>query len=226
MTTSAVLVRVGGADCAQAARDHHAFRPPFPPQATRHAELEAFDALRAADEAAGRPPRASLAGVTLVVTVEPCIMCGAALADTLKPDAVVFGCWNDRFGGCGSVLDAVGDRHGGCGLEEGDAGQAAGAPPFELRGGVRAAEAVALLKQFYETGNPTGKGEMGGGGDVRGDCEGARGRVEEGGRGRVEEGGRPRTDAPSFSSTFPQPPTRAAPSCRCPTSTTRPLRFV
>lgn len=82
-------------------------------------------------------------------------MCGAALADTLRPDAVVFGCWNDRFGGCGSVLDAVGDRHGGCGLE-GEGGDDTSQPPLQLRGGVRAADAVALLKLFYETGNPTG----------------------------------------------------------------------
>ena len=86
-------------------------------------------------------------------------MCAAALATALLPDAVVFGCWNDRFGGCGSVLDAVGERHGGCGLEEGEEEEKKNnsPPPFALRGGVRAADAVALLKLFYETGNPTGE---------------------------------------------------------------------
>lgn len=37
------------------------------------------------------------------VTCEPCIMCAAALRD-IKIKNVVFGCSNDRFGGCGSVL--------------------------------------------------------------------------------------------------------------------------
>lgn len=136
---------------------HFLSPPPF--QATRHAELEAFDALRSADITAGRPPRPNLSGTTLIVTVEPCIMCAAALSTTLLPDAVVFGCWNDRFGGCGSVLDAVGERLGGCGLEEKEeeAKTNSSPTPFALRGGVRAADAVALLKLFYEMGNPTGE---------------------------------------------------------------------
>jgi len=40
----------------------------------------------------------------LYVTVEPCIMCAAALR-LLKVPTVVFGCYNDRFGGCGSTLN-------------------------------------------------------------------------------------------------------------------------
>ena len=39
----------------------------------------------------------------LYVTCEPCIMCAAALS-LLQLRRVVFGCANDRFGGCGSVL--------------------------------------------------------------------------------------------------------------------------
>ena len=177
--------------------------PPSPLQATRHAELVAFDALRAADAAAGAIPRSTLAGATLIVTCEPCIMCAAALT-LLRPDAVVFGCWNDRFGGCGSVLDAAAACHGGCGLgvvgEGGDAGgegarDSPGAPPprspFPQRGGVRAGAAVALLKQFYETGNPAGVEE--------------RRRRQEGAAAHVQS-----RRAPSPSR--PQPPSRAAPS--------------
>ncbi len=41
--------------------------------------------------------------VTLYVTVEPCIMCAAALSE-LNIGKVVYGCGNDRFGGNGSVL--------------------------------------------------------------------------------------------------------------------------
>lgn len=39
----------------------------------------------------------------LYVTVEPCVMCAAALRH-LGIGKVYFGCFNERFGGCGSVL--------------------------------------------------------------------------------------------------------------------------
>jgi tRNA(Arg) A34 adenosine deaminase TadA len=37
------------------------------------------------------------------VTVEPCIMCASALRQ-MKIREVYYGCNNDKFGGCGSVL--------------------------------------------------------------------------------------------------------------------------
>lgn len=40
----------------------------------------------------------------LYVTVEPCVMCAAALR-FLGIGKVFYGCGNDRFGGCGSVLN-------------------------------------------------------------------------------------------------------------------------
>ena len=43
------------------------------------------------------------------VTCEPCIMCAAALRD-MKIKTVVFGCSNDRFGGCGSILSVHNGR--------------------------------------------------------------------------------------------------------------------
>jgi tRNA(Arg) A34 adenosine deaminase TadA len=39
----------------------------------------------------------------LYVTCEPCIMCAAALS-MIQIGRVVFGCYNDKFGGCGSIL--------------------------------------------------------------------------------------------------------------------------
>lgn len=44
-----------------------------------------------------------LSETTLYVTVEPCIMCASALRQ-LGIKEVYYGCGNDRFGGCGSVL--------------------------------------------------------------------------------------------------------------------------
>ena len=73
-------------------------------QATRHAELEAIDAILAdAALTLTPPPTYPLATTTLYVTVEPCIMCASALRQLGIKD-VYYGCGNERFGGCGSVL--------------------------------------------------------------------------------------------------------------------------
>jgi tRNA(Arg) A34 adenosine deaminase TadA len=66
--------------------------------ATRHAELEAIDKIlgehgHSADV---------ISECTLYVTVEPCIMCASALRQ-LRVRRVVYGCANDKFGGCGTL---------------------------------------------------------------------------------------------------------------------------
>ena len=66
-------------------------------QATQHAELEAIDHLLPT-----HPP--PLTSITLYVTVEPCVMCASALRQ-IGIGRVIYGCGNDRFGGCGSVID-------------------------------------------------------------------------------------------------------------------------
>ena len=71
--------------------------------ATRHAELVAIDALTA--ERGRTEAQALLRRSELYVTCEPCIMCASALAQ-LGVASICFGCRNDRFGGCGTVLDA------------------------------------------------------------------------------------------------------------------------
>lgn len=43
-----------------------------------------------------------LRGVTLYVTVEPCLMCASAMRQ-VGIEKVIYGCANDRFGGCGGV---------------------------------------------------------------------------------------------------------------------------
>ena len=116
----------------------------------------------------------SLHECVLYVTVEPCIMCAAALLyrDVRK---VFFGCRNPRFGGNGSVLalnepchagrpataaavaggddDAVeGDDDDTEKKEGGGAGGCCGGWQFagyESEGGHRQDEAVALLQTFY-----------------------------------------------------------------------------
>lgn len=73
---------------------------------------------------------------TLYVTVEPCIMCASLLAQ-VGIGRVVFGCHNERFGGNGSVYA----------LHQG---------AYESTPGLCRQAAVDLLKQFYESGNPSG----------------------------------------------------------------------
>lgn len=77
---------------------------------------------------------------TLYVTVEPCIMCGAALRQA-GIGRVVFGAGNERFGGCGSVLGAHDDD------------ELCNAPGYEAVGGVYRQEAIMLLRRFYLTEN-------------------------------------------------------------------------
>ena len=111
---------------------------------------------------------------TLYVTVEPCIMCASALVQ-LRIGRVVYGCGNERFGGCGSVLNvnlkqptaqpqsppgrdsAAYGTEGMARHEEASKTNEAPQYHFSCIGGVRAAEAVDALKQFYSRGNPNGR---------------------------------------------------------------------
>lgn len=95
---------------------------------TAHAEVIA---LRAAAAAAGGW---RLTGATLVVTLEPCVMCAGALV-AARVDRLVFGAWDDRAGAVGSVWDLVRDR--------------ALLHRPEVVGGVLAAESAELLRAFF-----------------------------------------------------------------------------
>lgn len=71
---------------------------------------------------------------TLVVTLEPCIMCaGAAMAARL--DRVVFGAWDTKAGACGSVWDLPRDRRA---LHR-----------IEIVGGVAADACAGVLAEFF-----------------------------------------------------------------------------
>ena len=70
---------------------------------TAHAEVLA---LRAAARARGEW---RLDGCTLVVTLEPCVMCAGA-AVLSRVERLVFGAWDPKAGAAGSVWDLVRDR--------------------------------------------------------------------------------------------------------------------
>ena len=71
--------------------------------ATRHAEMLAVEQVRDWCKKVDKNEVDVFKQSVLYVTTEPCIMCAAALR-ILKLTNVVYGCPNQRFGGCGSRL--------------------------------------------------------------------------------------------------------------------------
>ncbi|KAH7890842.1 cytidine deaminase-like protein [Phlebopus sp. FC_14] len=110
--------------------------------ASRHAELEAIDLILADNVLTPEPSttRYPLSDTTLYVTVEPCIMCASALRQ-LGIKEVFYGCENDKFGGCGSLLGVNESlRH-------------PVHPSYKATGGYLRDEAIMILRRFYVTEN-------------------------------------------------------------------------
>lgn len=105
--------------------------------ATRHAEINCVDRTLDWCRAMGLDQRAVFPAIEIYVTVEPCGMCADALGQ-LGVARLVYGCSNDRFGGCGSVVDVPRMYEHTYGIVE----------------GVRAGDAIQLLKDFYKGENP------------------------------------------------------------------------
>lgn len=95
---------------------------------TAHAEVLA---LR---EAAASRNDWHLEGCTLVVTLEPCVMCAGAVLAARVP-RVVFGAWDEKAGAVGSVYDVLRDRR----LNH----------RVEVYAGVLAEECAELLLDFF-----------------------------------------------------------------------------
>ncbi|NBT47515.1 MAG: nucleoside deaminase [Actinobacteria bacterium] len=75
-----------------------------------------------------------LAGYTLVVTLEPCVMCAGAI-QAARISRVVFGAWDEKVGGSGSLYDLVRDKRLGS--------------EIEVIPEVLSLEAGNLLKEFF-----------------------------------------------------------------------------
>ncbi|KAG2397771.1 tRNA(adenine(34)) deaminase [Vigna angularis] len=118
--------------------------------ATRHAEMEAIDVLlgqwqknrHSMSEVAEK-----FSNCSLYVTCEPCIMCASALS-ILGIKEVFYGCSNDKFGGCGSILSLHSSNTTTVNNE------VPSGKNFKSTGGIMASEAVLLFRTFYEQGNP------------------------------------------------------------------------
>ena len=118
----AVLVR----DEAIIAAGHNA--PIASHDPTAHAEITV---LRAAGQALGSY---RLSDTTLYVTLEPCVMCAAAVVHA-RVRRLVFGAWDPRAGGAGSIVNVFalpGVNH-----------------RVDVFGGVLMEECAALLQQFF-----------------------------------------------------------------------------
>ncbi|CAH2250727.1 tRNA-specific adenosine deaminase 2 [Pelobates cultripes] len=109
--------------------------------ATRHAEMVAIDQVDDWCRKNGKNASKVFEDTILYVTVEPCIMCAGALR-LLKIPLVVYGCRNERFGGCGSVLNIAEDDIPSTGT------------PFKCIAGYQTERAVEMLKTFYKQENP------------------------------------------------------------------------
>lgn len=95
---------------------------------TAHAELEA---IRAAARATGKW---RLAGLTLVVTLEPCTMCAGAVT-AARLSRLVFGAADPRAGAVGSLWDVVRDQRL--------------APVPEVIGGILADDCLDAIRRFF-----------------------------------------------------------------------------
>ncbi|CAM9789305.1 unnamed protein product, partial [Hapterophycus canaliculatus] len=77
-----------------------------------------------------------LAGATLYVTMEPCVMCLSA-AQLFRVDRVVFGAPNPNLGACGGWVDLSAQKHA---FHE-----------VKVTGGVLADECALILRDFFRS---------------------------------------------------------------------------
>jgi tRNA(adenine34) deaminase len=121
----AVLVDSEGSIVATGRNNKEALNDP-----TGHAEVVA---IREAAKAKGSW---RLDDLTLVVTLEPCVMCAGAIVAARIP-RVVFGAWDERVGAGGSLYDLLRDGRLGS--------------PTEVIPGVLENECSQVLTQFFES---------------------------------------------------------------------------
>ncbi len=75
-----------------------------------HAEMLLLQQLPfALSSVEGHPRNWRFTDITVVVTLEPCVMCMGALLQARIPK-LIYGCKDPKAGACGSVYDFVGDK--------------------------------------------------------------------------------------------------------------------
>jgi tRNA(Arg) A34 adenosine deaminase TadA len=131
-----VVDESGTVVCRKRNRPNETYNP------TAHAEMLAVDEM-IRESASRQAALARFRRCTLYVTVEPCVMCAAALA-RVGMGCVVFGARNEKFGGCGTAIDVASGQH---------CPQSWRQHSLVNTGGVLQDEAVRLLREFYSRGN-------------------------------------------------------------------------
>lgn len=96
---------------------------------TGHAEIIAIR------EATAKIEDWRLENCTLVVTLEPCVMCAGAIVAARIP-RVVFGAWDERVGASGSLYDLLRDGRLGS--------------PVEVIPGVLETECATQIREFFK----------------------------------------------------------------------------
>jgi tRNA(adenine34) deaminase len=97
---------------------------------TGHAEIIAIR------EATAKLEDWRLENCTLVVTLEPCVMCAGAIVAARIPK-VVFGAWDERVGASGSLYDLLRDGRLGT--------------PVEVIPGVLQDECATQIREFFQS---------------------------------------------------------------------------
>lgn len=119
----AVLVDASGEIVARGRNEKELLGDP-----TAHAEIVAIR------EASSLKGGWRLEDLTLVVTLEPCVMCAGAI-QAARISRVVFGAWDEKVGASGSLYDLVRDKRLGT--------------EIEVIPEVLATEASSQLKEFF-----------------------------------------------------------------------------
>jgi tRNA(adenine34) deaminase len=120
----AVIIDSHGSVIASAANNREALSDP-----TGHAEIVAIR------EAAQKLGDWRLTGCTLVVTLEPCVMCAGAIQAARIPK-VIFGAYDPAVGAAGSRYDLLRDEKLG--------------QQTEVIGGVLQEECAELIERFFK----------------------------------------------------------------------------
>jgi tRNA(adenine34) deaminase len=120
----AVIVNSAGEIIARGRNEKELTKDP-----TAHAEIVSIR------EAASMLGDWRLEGMSLVVTLEPCVMCAGAI-QAARISKVVFGAWDEKVGASGSLYDLVRDKRLGT--------------EIEVIPDVLAAESSSMLKKFFE----------------------------------------------------------------------------
>jgi tRNA(adenine34) deaminase len=120
----AIIVDSAGAVIGRGRNERELHQDP-----TLHAEVVAIR------QAAAHTGDWHLTGCTLIVTLEPCVMCAGAILAARLP-TVVFGAWDEKAGAVGSVYDVLRDRR----LNH----------RVEVFAGVSEGECGTILRRFFD----------------------------------------------------------------------------